>query len=277
MGRNITLSMAVLMTPVVIVFFGTEAKAQQGPGPQTSLPDVTQAAQQGTYNPNSGGPNAAQLGQRTAKVAPAQSAEISGAWKIETRGGPVPLCNFVQLGNDLKGSCVGPIAAGTATGIVDGQTVRWRWQWVTYTGNAAAGFDFLGTLGADNTITGVVERREIGMSLNFTAKRQEAPTAPAAPAPPGYRLERRISNSDNVCRAAPPGYNPGLTTGLQFVTPYAPGLMHPLRRKRQADRLSMELAHFKMRKIIMLAVLQLRSLRLGGKLFRHGRFIRCEN
>jgi hypothetical protein len=103
---------------------------------------------------------------------PASSADIHGAWKINTRGGPVPLCHFVQSANNVRGTCVGPQAAGTVTGTVDGQTVRWRWQWVTYVGNAAAGFDFVGTLGADNTITGTVERREIGMSLSFTAERQ---------------------------------------------------------------------------------------------------------
>ena len=102
---------------------------------------------------------------------PSLSAELTGAWQIHTQGGPVPLCNFVQIGNNLKGSCVGPYAAGIVTGAVDGQTVRWRWQWITYTGGRAAGFDFFGTLAADR-LTGVVERREIGMSLNFTAERQ---------------------------------------------------------------------------------------------------------
>ena len=32
---------------------------------------------------------------------PSHAAEISGAWKIETHGGPVPLCSLVQSGNDL--------------------------------------------------------------------------------------------------------------------------------------------------------------------------------
>lgn len=105
---------------------------------------------------------------------PSHAAEISGAWKIETHGGPVPLCSLVQTGNDLSGSCVGPQAAGTISGTVAGPTVRWRWQWVTNSGDKAGAFDFLGTLGADNTITGTVERREIGLSLNFTATRQSS-------------------------------------------------------------------------------------------------------
>jgi hypothetical protein len=121
---------------------------------------------------------------------PSQSTEISGAWKIGTQGGPVPLCNMVQAGDKLSGWCVGPFATGTLTGAVVGQTVRWRWQWVRRDGKTAAAFDFMGTLRPDDTITGIVERPEIKMSLNFTAKRQfgnsgrsEAATPNAAPQP----------------------------------------------------------------------------------------------
>lgn len=123
---------------------------------------------------------------------PSLSADISGAWKVETRGGPVPLCNLVQEDNDLYGWCVGPVATGTVIGTVVGPTVRWHWQWVTYSGSAAAAFDFSGTLGADNTITGMVERREIGMLLNFTAKRQST-TSQELPAPP---LRTRNANNE---------------------------------------------------------------------------------
>jgi hypothetical protein len=95
---------------------------------------------------------------------------LSGAWKIETRGGPTPLCSLVHVGNKLNGSCDEPLATGTVTGTVVGPTVRWRWQ-------SAAAFDFVGTLGPDNTITGTVERREIGLSSRFTAKRQSQANA----------------------------------------------------------------------------------------------------
>jgi len=61
--------------------------------------------------------------------------------------------------------------------------VRWRWQWVTYFGNKAATFDFTGSLRPDNTITGMVKRRETGFSLNFTAKRQSIAAAPTEGAP----------------------------------------------------------------------------------------------
>ena len=99
-----------------------------------------------------------------------QSVEISGAWKIATQGGPTPTCSFVQVENNLSGSCVGPQATGTVSGEVNGPTVRWRWRWVTYAHRAAGAFDFLGTLSPDNTITGKVERRETGLSLAFTAR-----------------------------------------------------------------------------------------------------------
>jgi predicted aspartyl protease len=96
---------------------------------------------------------------------------ISGAWKIDTQNGPVPVCGFRQAGNNLTGSCAGPIAVGTITGTIIGRQVRWRWQWVAYAGVNAAAFEFVGTLQPDNTITGTVERGEIGFSRNFTAKR----------------------------------------------------------------------------------------------------------
>ncbi len=52
--------------------------------------------------------------------------------------------------------------------------MRWRWQWVTHVGNNAAAFDFVGALESDNRMTGTIKRREIGLSLNFMAKRQIA-------------------------------------------------------------------------------------------------------
>ena len=110
---------------------------------------------------------------------PSQSAEISGAWTIETQNGPVPVCGFRQAGNNLTGSCAGPIAEGTIIGTIIGRQVRWRWQWVTYAGENAAAFDFEGILQSDNTITGMVERREIGFSRNFTAKRGFVASVPS--------------------------------------------------------------------------------------------------
>jgi hypothetical protein len=102
-----------------------------------------------------------------------QSADVSGAWKIDTQGGPAPLCNLVQVDNALGGTCVGPQASGTVTGTVAGSTVRWRWQWAAYAGSAASAFDFAATLQPDSLLKGLLERRETGLSLNFTAKKQQ--------------------------------------------------------------------------------------------------------
>lgn len=114
---------------------------------------------------------AAAVGFSISASAEAPPVDISGAWKIDSQNGPVPVCGFKQVGNNLTGSCAGPNAQGTITGAMNGREVRWRWQWVTYAGKNAAAFEFVGTVGSDNTVTGVVERREIGFSVNFTAKR----------------------------------------------------------------------------------------------------------
>jgi hypothetical protein len=109
-----------------------------------------------------------------------ETAQISGAWKIDSGNDrPSPTCGFQQAGNDLTGSCIGPNAKGTITGTVVGTQVRWRWQ---YTINSSAAFDFIGTLTPDNTITGVLERRETGLSLKFTAKRLSPDVATATEA-----------------------------------------------------------------------------------------------
>jgi hypothetical protein len=111
--------------------------------------------------------------------APSQAVEISGPWKIDSQNGPSPICGFEQAGNNLTGSCIGPNAKGTITGTIVGDQVRWRWQWVAYTANSSAAFDFIGTLTPNNTITGWVFRRGTNLSLNFTAKRHQ-PSQPAA-------------------------------------------------------------------------------------------------
>jgi hypothetical protein len=121
----------------------------------------------------------AALGFSTSASAEVAPISISGAWTIATQNGLVPVCGFRQAGNNLTGSCAGPIAEGTIIGTIIGRQVRWRWQWVTYAGENAAAFDFEGTLQSDNTITGTVERREIGFSGNFTAKRGFVATVPS--------------------------------------------------------------------------------------------------
>jgi hypothetical protein len=100
------------------------------------------------------------------------STDISGAWKIDSQNGPTPVCAFKQAGTNLTGSCTGPKAAGTITGTIVGKEVRWAWQWTTHANDAGAAFDFVGNLASDNTINGKVERRDIGLLLDFKATKQ---------------------------------------------------------------------------------------------------------
>jgi hypothetical protein len=154
-----------------------------------------------------------------------QAAEISGAWQIGTRGGPVPLCKLTQVGNNLSGSCVGPQAAGTATGTIVGPLVRFHWQWTTYVGNAAGAFDFAGTLQSDNSITGTVERPGIGLSLNFTATRQSTTVAANLRAPGGVpsgpASSYPLSAQPGAVATAPSdAHRPNLNNTLQEAEAY---------------------------------------------------------
>lgn len=99
--------------------------------------------------------------------------ELSGTWTIDSGHGPSPTCRFEQAANNITGSCAGPNANGTIKGRIVGQRVHWRWEWISYAGKSGA-FDFKGTLKAAHTIVGMLERREIGLSLNFTAEQQPA-------------------------------------------------------------------------------------------------------
>jgi len=95
-------------------------------------------------------------------------ADISGIWVIS---GPVsPTCVFVQNGNSFRGSCEGPGAKGGVFGVVDGQTIRWSYQWTSKTDGSVGAFEFVGVLGADGNMTGSM----IGTTRahgSFTAKK----------------------------------------------------------------------------------------------------------
>jgi hypothetical protein len=133
---------------------------------------------------------------------------ISGPWIIDSQNGPSPICGFEQAGNNLTGSCIGPKAKGTITGTIIGEQVHWRWQWVTFTSNSAAAFDFVGTLRPDNTITGMVERREIGLSLNFTARKmaQRSENRPAQPQERSQTTATPATSSPEAEAKHGPGY-----------------------------------------------------------------------
>ena len=94
---------------------------------------------------------------------------FSGSWKIASQ--PVrPVCEITQTGNELKGSCVGTAAKGDVTGTVAGQTVRWQWKRIANNNGNTSLWNFSGTMGSDNSITGFLEQN--GRSAPFTATKQ---------------------------------------------------------------------------------------------------------
>ena len=149
---------------------------------------------------------------------PSQSAELTGAWKIDTRDGPAPLCILVQVGDDLNGSCSEPQAAGMVTGTMVGPAVRWRWQWAAYSGNVTGALDFVGVLGSDNMMTGVAGPRETGLSLTFTAKTFVLPSNAVPPAAPPVDA--------NTAARASGGYASG-NGWRTIVTPESEGTGNP--------------------------------------------------
>ena len=113
----------------------------------------------------------AALGFSTSALAEAQ-VNISGTWKIDTHNGPIPLCEFIQAGNTLTGSCIGPQAKGMITGTIVGKRVDWHWEAVTYVGDKPVPWDFMGIFNPDNKIMGMTQRRGTNLVINFTAKPQ---------------------------------------------------------------------------------------------------------
>ena len=114
-------------------------------------------------------------GADTAQVQPASinqtaaGSNFSGSWKIASQ--PVrPVCEITQTGNELNGSCVGTAAKGDVTGTVAGQTVRWQWKRIANNNGNTSLWNFSGTMGADNSITGFLEQN--GRSAPFTATKQ---------------------------------------------------------------------------------------------------------
>jgi hypothetical protein len=114
---------------------------------------------------------AAPAGVQNASVSrPADPAlQIAGTWSVTSQ--PVrPVCNIVQNGGDLSGSCTGPQAGGELTGTVAGQAIRWQWKRVANANGNVSLWNFSGTLSADNMITGFVELN--GRTAAFTATKQ---------------------------------------------------------------------------------------------------------
>lgn len=95
----------------------------------------------------------ASLAASLAIAGAARAADLTGTWQIRS-GVANPLCQLVQTGDVLRGTCEGPAAKGVGFGVVEGSTVRFTWQWVGKENGVDGAFDFLGKIGADGTISG---------------------------------------------------------------------------------------------------------------------------
>jgi hypothetical protein len=62
------------------------------------------------------------------------------------------------------------VAKGDVTGTVAGQTVRWQWKRVANNNGNTSLWNFSGTMGSDNRITGFLEQN--GRSAPFIATKQ---------------------------------------------------------------------------------------------------------
>jgi len=158
--------------------------------------------------------------------------DISGTWAIE--GSVTPSCSFIQTGEKLDGVCRGAGAEGTLTGVISGEKVSWRYDWIAYAGRNPGVFEFSGTV-KDGRITGsalingenrpfaAVHRPGVApvrLSPSFQSVRASA--ALAEPVPQiernptigGARVTRPVSNTveplirigeNNICLRFPGG------------------------------------------------------------------------
>ena len=95
----------------------------------------------------------ASLAASLATAGAARATDLSGTWQI-TSAVANPLCRLVQTNDFVRGTCEGPAAKGVGFGIVEGQTLRFTWQWVGKENGIDGAFDFLGKIGPDGNLTG---------------------------------------------------------------------------------------------------------------------------
>jgi hypothetical protein len=87
-------------------------------------------------------------------ASPYHPANMSGTWMIASPPWPASRsCTFSQTGNAITGSCKGPEGTGAASGIVDGQQVRWTWKYAD-NGRNAGELDFIGALSSEAAMSG---------------------------------------------------------------------------------------------------------------------------
>jgi hypothetical protein len=95
----------------------------------------------------------ASLAASLATAGAVQAADLSGTWQIKSDVAN-PLCRLTQTGDVVRGTCEGPAAKGVAFGVLEGQTLRFTWQWVGKDNGIDGAFDFLGKIGSDGSVGG---------------------------------------------------------------------------------------------------------------------------
>jgi beta-lactamase regulating signal transducer with metallopeptidase domain len=87
-------------------------------------------------------------------ASPYQPANMSGTWLIASPPWPASRsCTFSQTGNAINGTCKGPEGTGAASGIVDGQQVRWSWKYAD-NGRNAGELGFIAALSGETAMSG---------------------------------------------------------------------------------------------------------------------------
>ena len=101
---------------------------------------------------------------------------VSGTWKVngDIAGNAVDqVCTMKQDGKKLTGSCKSPDATTEITGEVNDTKVTWQFP-LDYNGQKLT-LIFTGTLdAASSQIKGTIDVQPIGVSGDFTAKKEEA-------------------------------------------------------------------------------------------------------
>ena len=98
--------------------------------------------------------------------------DLLGSWDIAGAPGITPMCDVVQSGGDLKGSCrvSGLDGQWDLTGTVAGQAIRWQWKNIARADVATTVWNFSGTMNEHKVIFGFGESN--GRFFPFIARKQ---------------------------------------------------------------------------------------------------------
>lgn len=103
----------------------------------------------------------------------AQAEDLTGTWQFKSKTAN-PRCALTQTGDFVRGTCEGSGGGGVGFGVVEGQVLRFTYQWTGKDDGSDGAFDFVGRIGPDGSITGdMIGLTAQGRGL-FTAVRQTA-------------------------------------------------------------------------------------------------------